>query len=418
MKIAIIGGGISGLSAAWHLHESHDVWLFEAQGRLGGHTDTHNVLDGGRALAIDTGFIVYNETNYPQLTRWFETLGVESQPTDMSFSVRNDATRLEYGTDSLRALFCQPHNVLRPSFLAMLGELRQFYRSAPVVLANDDGRSLAQYLADEGYGTPFIRDHLLPMCAAIWSQPAAQVLQMPIDHLVAFLMNHRLIQVYDRPQWRVVRGGSARYVDAFRAAFRGRVCLRSPARAIRRQNGLIYITDGTATETFDAVVLACHSDEALRLLTDADDDESGVLGSIRYHGNRALLHSDDRVMPRRRRAWSSWNAQVADDPGASVSVSYWMNRLQQLPGERQFFVTLNPPPEFAPDTVWAERHYRHPMLDTAAADAQRRLPRLQGRRNTWYCGAWCGWGFHEDGFVSGQAAAHAIQARRLPARAA
>jgi uncharacterized protein len=418
MKIAVVGSGIAGLAAAYHLHADHHVWLYEAQRRLGGHTDTHAIAVDGRVYDVDSGFIVYNETNYPGLTAWLRELDVASQPTDMSFSVSNRSTGLEYGTDSLRSLLCQPRNALRPNFWIMLADLWRFNREAPSALESGDIRALGEYLRAEGYRAPFVRDHLLPMCAAIWSQPAAQVERMRIDNLVAFLVNHHLLQLHDRPEWRVVSGGSGRYVDAFRARFRGRLRVDMPVRAIRRQAGGVQVTAGGTTELFDGVVLACHSDDALRLLLDPSGEEREILSAIGYHGNTAVLHSDERAMPQRRGAWSSWNAQVGVEPEAETSVTYWMNRLQSLPGRRQFFVTLNPPSSFAPSRVWAERHYRHPVLDAEAVAAQQRLNVIQGVRRTWYCGAWCGWGFHEDGFASGVGAARMINGHGVSDRAA
>jgi uncharacterized protein len=418
MKIAIIGAGISGIAAASRLQHDHHVWLYEASARLGGHTDTHLIQSNDRTYAIDTGFIVFNDANYPRLSAWLQELGIPSQPSDMSFSVCNQASGLEYGTASLRALFCQMRNAVTPDFLSLLMDLRRFYREAPNVLACETSATLGDYLGDNGYRPPFVRDHVLPMCAAIWSQPAASVRSMPIRHLVEFLTRHALLQVYGRPQWRVVTGGSAAYVDAFQTRFRGRMLLATPVDAVQRRPGSVSVSCAAGTQEFDAVIMACHSDQALALLADASPAEREILGAIPYHANRALLHSDSSVMPRNRRAWSSWNARVPRDAGADVSVSYWSNRLQSIPGPQQFFVTLNPLPDSAPQRVWAERQYRHPVFSTAAVAAQQRLAEIQGSRNTWFCGAWCGWGFHEDGFASGRDVAELIGRRGATHRAA
>ena len=399
MRVAVIGGGIAGIAAAHHAQPFADVTLYEAKAVLGGHTDTHNLFVDDRAYAVDSGFIVFNTGNYPLFSRWLDDLGVASKPTVMSFGV-STANGLEYGTTSLRALFCQPGNVARTGFLAMLGDIRRFYRRAREL--RDDPRTLGEFVADEGYSRTFIEAHLLPMCAALWSVPRERVTDMAIAHVAAFMSNHGLLELRNRPQWRVVDAGSSAYLEAFESRFRGRIRRSCPVRKVVRDTGGANVQTDTDIHRFDYVIFACHSDDALRLV-DPTPAEAAVLGAIRYGASKAVVHSDASVMPQSRDAWSSWNVNA--DSNGEFQFTYWMNSLQGIGPEQQFFVTLNPTGTL--DSAWVERDYRHPIFDPGALAAQRRHAEVDTGR-TRYCGAYWGWGFHEDGFRSGYEAARQI----------
>ena len=406
MRVAVVGGGVSGMAAAYALQEFADTTLFEAKPRLGGHTDTHNVFTGDHSCAVDTGFIVFNRPNYPLFSAWLEQLGVAMQPSDMSFAVRRPDTGLEYGTDSLAALFCQRRNVRSVAFLSMLNGIRRFYRRARLV-AEDDTRTLGEYIDDECFPAAFVDDHLLPLCSALWSAPVGTMRSLPVAHVVKFMANHGLLELRNRPLWQVVSGGSHSYVDAFRRRFRGRLHLGQGARHIDRRSGNVRVVTDHGSASFDKIVLACHADDALRLI-EPSEAERDVLGAFAYQDNVAVLHSDESAMPWNRCAWSSWNVTVDHGDGTpACNVTYWMNRLQGLPGGRQFFVSLNPrtPPRHA----WVERRYRHPVFTTASHKARSRRREIDGRDRIHYCGAYWGWGFHEDGFLSGVEAARAIR---------
>ena len=406
MRVAVIGGGISGLSAAYALQQFADTTLFEAKPRLGGHTDTHNVFTGEHSCAVDTGFIVFNGPNYPLFSAWLSRLGIATQPSDMSFAVRRPDTGLEYGTDSLAALFCQQRNARSVRFLSMLNGIRRFYRRAQL-LADDDARTLGEYVDDECYPMSFVDDHLLPLCSALWSAPLGRMRSLPVAHVVKFMANHCLLDFRNRPVWRVVSGGAHSYVDAFRRHFRGRLHLGQAARHIDRLSNSVRVVTDRGSASFDRVVVACHADDALALI-EPSQAERDVLGAFAYQDNVAVLHADESTMPRHRRAWSSWNVTADHRDGtAACNVTYWMNRLQRLPGSRQFFVSLNPrtPPQHA----WVERDYRHPVYTTASHMARSRRAEIDGRDRIHYCGAYWGWGFHEDGFRSGLEAATTIR---------
>ena len=396
MRVAVVGAGIAGIAAAHYAQEFADVTLYEASAVLGGHTDTHNLFADGRTFAVDSGFIVFNSSFYPLFSRWLDDLGVASKPTDMSFGV-SLASGLEYGTSGLKALFCQRRNILRADFLAMLRDIRRFHRRAAQLV--DDPRTLAELFAEERYSPAFVNGHLMPMCAALWSAPRNLADDLPVAHVAAFMANHGLLQLRNRGVWRVVEGGSNTYLDAFESRFRGRVRKSCPVRHVRRNaHGVTLETDADARD-FDHVVLACHGDDALRIV-DPTPAEREVLGAFRYQANRAVVHSDATAMPASRPAWSSWNVHATH--GGEFEFTYWMNRLQGFDAGRQFFVTLNPCRSL--NAVWLERDYRHPVFDQAARAAQRRRTEVNKAR-TLYCGAYWGWGFHEDGFKSGYEAA-------------
>lgn len=331
MRIAVVGSGIAGLASAWLLSREHDVTLFEADAYLGGHVHTHDIELQGRHYAVDTGFIVFNRVHYPLLTRLFAELGVASQPTMMDFSVRNEASGLEYRAGSLDGLFCQRRNLLSPRFLGMVRDLLRFYREAPTLLdSRDEGPTLGEYLARERYGAAFRDEHLVPMASALWSSPSRQVLMFPARHLVRFMSQHQMLQVEGRPQWQVLRGGSQSYVRALRARWRVRERIGCPVFKVHRSDDGVTLTSAAGIERFDQTVLACHSDQALALLDDPTAQERDVLGAIAYQPNEAVLHTDTRLLPRARRAWAAWNYHVLDEAADRVALTYNMNILQSL----------------------------------------------------------------------------------------
>lgn len=412
LDIAIVGSGIAGLSAAWLLSKRHRVSLFEVDRRLGGHSNT---VDAG-GTQVDTGFIVYNEVTYPNLTALFEHLGVRTKASDMSFAVSLDSGRLEYSGTGLGGLLAQPANVGRLRFWRMLKELLRFYREAPYDIARIGEISLAEYLDAKGYGAAFREDHLYPMAAAIWSTPALDVGSYPAAAFIRFCENHGLLKLAGRPIWRTVDGGSRRYVERLAKGLAGHAFSGRGVRSIGRRGGAVWLTDCEGAELrFDHVVVATHADQALRMLADPSSDESKLLGSFGYSRNEAVLHSDPRLMPRRKRVWSSWN-YLTETQGETrgLSVTYWMNKLQSLPDDQHLFVTLNPVVELEESAVRHRETYEHPVFDAVAMRAQRQLWSLQGGRNTWFCGAYFGAGFHEDGLQAGLAVAEALGGVRRP----
>lgn len=416
-SIAVVGTGISGMSAAWLLSERHDVTVYEQDRRVGGHSNTVSVKGAGKVVAVDTGFIVYNEVTYPNLTALFEHLDVPTQASEMSFAVSLADGNLEYSGSRLSGLFAQPRNALRPRFWSMLSDLQRFYREAPKDLVQLDGihTTLKDYLDAGRYGAAFRNDHLLPMAGAIWSAPADSILGYPAASFIRFHDNHGLLKIRNRPQWRTVVGGSRTYVDALTRRYADRIRIGTGVASIVRDEEQVTIRDrGGHTQSFDAVVIATHADQALSILSDADEQERTCLGAFRYSLNRAVLHSDPALMPKRRAAWASWNYIGRGDRGdlETPVVTYWMNALQNIPGDQFWFVTLNPARE--PRETWHTEFYEHPLLDSRAISAQQHLWSLQGRRNTWFCGSYFGSGFHEDGLQSGLAAAEALGGVRRP----
>jgi len=399
-SVAVIGAGISGLGAAWALRDAHDVTLFEKRERLGGHANTVDIDYDGTPIAVDTGFIVYNPLNYPNLIALFDHLGVPSKQTDMSFgfSLGGD---VEWCSNGLGGIFAQKRNLARPSFIAMLRDLLRFNRQAPADLEAGHlrGITLGAYLALRGFGDRFLRNYLLPMGAAIWSATEDDMRDYPAESFIRFFRNHRLMNL-DRPQWRTVEGGSRAYVQRIAADLEGRVRLADPAKAVRRVPSGAEVLTADGWQHFDEVILACHSDQARALLTDMDDDEAALLGAIRYSPNTAILHRDPSLMPSRRAAHAAWN-YVRDDAGSSPCVTYDMNRLQGIDRRYPLYVTLNPDRKPDPSLTFGEFQYDHPQFTTAAMAAQRTFNRIQGPRHTWFAGAWLGYGFHEDGLRSG-----------------
>ncbi|NJC42546.1 putative NAD/FAD-binding protein [Brevundimonas alba] len=409
MRIAVIGSGISGLSCAWLLNQRHDVVLYERADRLGGHTHTVTANTASGPTAVDTGFIVFNEATYPNLIALFDHLGVASRATDMSFSVSLEEGRFEYAAP---ALFAQRRNVLRPRFWSMLSEVWRFYREAPAALASldDPNMSLGDFLQRGRFSAAFRDDHLLPMAAAIWSSPAEALLEYPAAAFLRFCDNHGLLQLMGRPLWRSVIGGSRTYVDRIAMELDGVRLGRDVVDVRRTGDGVIVGERNGRRERFDHVVLATHADQALALLDAPTEAERRTLGAFRYSRNLAVLHTDPALMPKRRRAWASWNYIGARD---GLCVSYWMNQLQGLPGQ-DLFVTLNPPRPPKAEALLRSELYEHPIFDAAALRAQASLWDLQGEGGVWFCGAHFGAGFHEDGLQSGLAVAEQLGGVRRP----
>ena len=416
-NIAIVGTGISGMAAAWLLSQDHNVTVYECDRRTGGHSNTVTVAGAKGEIAVDTGFIVYNEHTYPNLTALFQHLDVPTQLSDMSFAVSLAGGDLEY-SGTLSGLFAEKRNLLRPRFWSMLRDVHRFYREAPRDLAalNEFHTTLGDYLDAGAYSAAFRSDHLLPMAAAIWSAPADSILDYPAASFIRFHDNHGLLRLRNRPPWRTVLGGSRVYVERLTRAYKDRIRLAAAVTAVRRSEDFVQIRDRNGgVESFDHVVVATHADQALGLLTDPTADEQRLLGAFRYSSNVAVLHSDPALMPKRRAVWSSWNYMGGSgEEDALPAVTYWMNSLQNIPHHTPLFVTLNP--QRSPRAAHHGETYEHPLFDSAAITAQRQLWSLQGRGNTWFCGAYFGAGFHEDGLQSGLAVAEALGSRRRPWR--
>lgn len=407
MKVAVVGTGISGNVVAQRLHAAgHALTVFEAGDHVGGHAHTHEIELDGQRHHVDTGFIVFNERTYPNFVALLGDLGVASQPSSMSFSVRNDDSKLEYNGSSLNGLFAQRRNLLRPAFLGMLADILRFNREALGLLEGATvDLTLGDYLQTHRYGERFVADYLIPMGAAIWSTDPQRMFDFPAQFFVRFLHNHGMLSVHDRPTWRVIRGGSACYVDRLVAPWRDRIRLRCPVESVRRlPDGVLIGARGRSVERFDQVFLACHADQALRLLADPSPEERAVLGALPYQRNEAVLHTDTSLLPRRRRAWAAWNYHLPAGRREGLALTYNMNILQGLRARQTLCVTLNDSARIDPRRVLRRMVYEHPLFTPAGVVAQQRHHEISGVRLTHYCGAYWRYGFHEDGVVSALAA--------------
>ncbi|MBV9311669.1 MAG: FAD-dependent oxidoreductase [Solirubrobacterales bacterium] len=402
MRIAIVGAGISGLTVARLLHGRCEITLFEEAGYLGGHTNTVRVDTPHETHHIDTGFITFNDRNYPNFERLLRGLAVGWQPSEMSFSVSDTTGAFEYSSRSPNALFANRRHLITPAFHRMVSDLRRFQRAARVLLEGSDDRlSLRDWLAQQRFSSEFIERLIVPQVSAVWSADPRQLWSFPARFLAEFFENHGMLGFRRRPLWRTVTGGSARYVEALTAPFASRIRLRAPVRAIARADDHVLLTvAGAEPMRFDHVVLATHSDQALALLSDASAREREILSAIPYQSNEAVLHTDVRLLPRRRRAWASWNYHLLNEPPGRTTVTYHMNRLQSLSAEREFCVTLNQADRIDPDTVIKRIEYAHPVYTPEGVRAQARVAEISGCRRTHFCGAYWGWGFHEDGVRS------------------
>ena len=412
MKIAIIGCGISGLSAAYYLRQDHELALYESASRIGGHTATVDIDWQGRRYAIDTGFIVYNDWTYPNFIELMQTLGVATKPTEMSFSVRCDNSGLEYGGNNLSTLFAQRRNLLRPSFHKMLQDILRFNRES--VRDLDSGRlsattTLGDYLRDNNYGENFIHQYLLPMGSAIWSASIDGMDNFPLLFFIRFFKNHGLLSVSDRPQWHVIEGGSRAYLDPLTRDFSHQIQCNSKIASVCRRSGAVELVmeDGHRAQ-YDQVIFACHSDQALALLGDATQAERDALGAIPYQSNEAVLHTDDSLLPRSRRAWSSWNYWLRERDQKRAVLNYNMNILQGLEADTTFCVTLNATQSILPEKIIDSYEYSHPVFSLQAIAAAKKIDDFNGLNRSWFAGAYLGNGFHEDGVVSGRKVADAI----------
>ena len=414
LNIAVIGSGISGLSATWLLSKQHNVTLFEKDDRFGGHSHTVSVSSQDRTTPVDTGFIVFNEATYPNLTAFFQHLDVPVINTDMSFAVSLNHGRTEYAGTDLNGLFAQRSNALKPGFWLMLVDVLRFYQASSEWRATlTPATTLRELLDRHNYSKTFINNHLVPMGAAIWSTPADKMLDYPALAFLRFCQNHGLLQLKDRPQWKTIQGGSREYVRRIIAELGENSLCNRCIRRIKRYDNKVVLTDLQGTEwSFDHVVMACHADTTLQLLGEPDELEQLLLGAFSFQRNTAVLHSDSRFMPENRRAWASWN-YLGTHEQQGPSVTYWMNRLQHLEGQN-LFVTLNPGVEVDRSLIHGSYLYDHPVFTRAAIESQQRLWELQGRHRTWYCGAWFGYGFHEDGLQSGLAVAEALGGLKRP----
>jgi len=410
MRIAIVGAGISGLAAAHLLHPRHEITVFEAAGEPGGHTHTVPVETPSGTQHVDTGFIVFNDRNYPHFERLLRQLGVGWQPAEMSFSVSDERGRFEYSSRSPNGLFACRRHLVSPAFHRMLADLRRFHRRARELARDgDDQISLRDWLERERFSASFIERLIVPQVAAVWSADPRSLWAFPARFLARFFEHHGMLGLVGRPRWRAIRGGSARYVEALTAPFADRLRLGTPVWWITRNHDHVLLkAQGAQPERYDQVVIATHSDQALALLADATPAEREILGAIRYQPNDTVLHTDTRLLPRRRRAWASWNYHLLEEPRDRVTVTYHMNRLQSLRAEREFCVTLNLTERIDPDRIIARMQYSHPVYTPQAIRAQARHPEISGVNRTHFCGAYWGWGFHEDGVRSALHVAEAL----------
>ena len=411
MKIAIIGSGVSGNTLGWHLSKQHEVTVFEADGHIGGHTHTHEIDAFGKRYNIDTGFIVYNDWTYPNFVEMLNTLGVETQSSDMSFSVHDEASGLEYNGTSLNSLFAQRRNLFRPSFIGMIRDILRFNQEAPALLDEHQAdMPFGEYLKLNGYGEKFIAHYVIPMGSAIWSASPDQMFEFPAKFFIRFFHNHGMLSVSDRPEWRVIKGGSKAYVEKLTQAFKDNIRLNTPIESVQRKNeGVIVKPKNQAAELFDWVFFACHSDQALAILEDASNDEIEILGGIPYQNNQIVLHTDMSLMPKKKLAWAAWNYHITKQPLNLAAVTYNMNILQSLESPEPFLVTLNHTSQIDPNKIIKTLNYTHPVFTPKGIAAQLRHAEISGVNRTGYAGAYWRNGFHEDGVASALAALEHFQ---------
>lgn len=406
MRIAVVGGGISGMVAAHLLCHDHDITLFEADDRIGGHTHTVPVREDGRDIPVDTGFIVFNDWTYPNFCKLIDRLGVAWQPSDMSFSVTCRRTGLEYQGSSLSGLFAQRSNLFRPAFLGMLADILRFHRDAKAVVAEGatsagDDFPLNDFVRRQGYGRAFIDHYLTPMASAIWSADPAGLNDFPVRYMAGFYKNHGMLNIWNRPQWRVIRGGSHQYIGPLTEPYRERIRLSTPVQSVTRHADHVEIkTERFGIERFDAAILACHSDQALAMLADPSPQEREILGAIPYQANETTLHTDISILPSRRRAWASWNYHIPKSPQGRATMTYNMNVLQSLATTKTYCVSLNSAHLLSPAETIRTMTYHHPIYTMGGVKAQQRHDEINGVRRTYFCGAYWGYGFHEDGVKS------------------
>jgi predicted NAD/FAD-binding protein len=414
LKLAIIGTGISGLTAAHLLQEKHELTVFEAGDRIGGHTATMDVEYRGREYAIDTGFIVYNDWTYPNFIKLMNALGVTSQPTEMSFSVKCELSGLEYGGNNLNTLFAQRRNLLSPSYLKMISDIVRFNKEAIEDLEKNrisDDVSLGEYISSKGFGEKFASKYLIPMGSAIWSASTDAILDFPLLFFVRFFKNHGLLSVNNRPQWRVIQGGSGQYLQPLTESFREHIRINTAVKSVERFDDRVeLVIGGGHKEVFDQVIFACHSDQALALLNNASMAEQEVLGAIPYQDNDVVLHTDDSLLPEKKLAWSSWNYWLRSERQEQAILTYDMNILQGIDAPATFCVTLNASDAIAPDKILGRYSYSHPVFSMASVAASERWGEINAVNRSWFCGAYWGNGFHEDGVNSGIRVATALGA--------
>jgi len=410
LKVAIIGSGISGISAAEYLSDKCEVTVYEKNSKVGGHADTHTIDVDGESIDVDTGFIVFNPDNYPRFLELLNKYNVAYKDSDMSFAVSNRFSGLEYNATNINKLFCQRRNIFNPKFLRMIRDITRFYKEAPALLEEvSNNISLGEYLRVNGYSDYFTNEHIIPMASALWSGKADLIMDFPARYLVAFMQNHNMMQISDRPVWKTVSGGSRQYLKAITEKASFDVSLNaSIAKVERTEHGVTLHFSGGEEHQFDHVIFACHSDQALKLLDEPTSSEREVLGAIKYQRNEICLHWDVALLPKKKKAWASWNVIRNEISKVQCTVSYYMNLLQSLPTERPVIVSLNMSEQVDTKKVWKYLEYEHPVYTQKTIDAQNRRPELQGKMSSYYCGAYWGWGFHEDGARSGLEAAQQL----------
>lgn len=401
MKVAIIGGGISGMMAAERLNGQAEYVLFEKADRLGGHANTEQIVVDNKQVTVDTGFIVFNETNYPHFTDMLRRHGVEYKDTEMSFSVANKTNGLEYNATDLSSMFCQKRNLFNPKFLTMIKDILKFYKQAPALLDSGIDQSVNDYFIENNYSQYFINNHILPMISALWSGDFETVKSYPLQHMLRFMDNHHMLQVNGRPQWKTIAGGSINYVNALTKGLAGDIRCGEAVVSVTRHNQGVAVKTASYSEHFDKVIFASHADQTLKMIAQPTDAESFALGFKKYTQNRVDLHSDEKIMPKNKKAWASWHVNVSDQASDVCTANYYMNRLQGLNVSTPVIVSLNQGDDIRPEKIYKTTTYWHPVFDHNTADTQEILSQIQGQNHTYFCGAYNGWGFHEDGARSG-----------------